>query len=409
LNRPPEHNLFAALTFTGAAASSPGAARAAVAKLQTLVSRELRSDLDEQDAATPKDAPSPETGELGFHDNYDRAHLTITFAIAKSGFDRLGVPVDEQPQDLIPIPWAQLGDSPTVTADQGDLALQICSDDLYICEHVLRRVEEELGDAITVTWAQVGAQRYTTRQGRTSRAEGRALIGFHDGTDNLDPRHDDADAKLVFVDPAAVPSYPPLPTSTPGGYSGADAFPPDLRGAPAREPVWTAGGTYMAVRASVQNTGTWDDLPLGEQESTVGRFKHSGAFLDLADEVGRIDDPPAFAADQSNLTVPVNSHVRKVNPRRAEDADRRIFRRGYPLIAAGPTGLSRGLLFICFARTLSTQFEFITRAWMRNPNFPQPGAGADRLLTFDQALCGGYFFVPAVTNANKPWTWQLPW
>jgi len=40
-------------------------------------------------------------------------------------------------------------------------------------------------------------------------------------------------------------------------------------------------------------------------------------------------------------------------------------------------------------RATSTLFEFITPAWMRNPNFPRQGAAQDRLLQFDQALSGG--------------------
>jgi deferrochelatase/peroxidase EfeB len=409
-NRPPEHALVAAFDFTGA---DPAANQAAVGRLRTLVEAESRSDLDDQSPTTDKAQPSPETGELGFDDRYDRAHLTITLGIAKSGFDKLGVAPGQQPQDLVVIPWDQLGDAPQVSAN-GDLAIQACSDDVYICEHVIRRIEEEVGNELTMVWAQLGSQRYTTRQGRTSREEGRALLGFIDGSSNLDPRHEDNDADLVFVDPSKVGEYPPLPPADqpPAGYGGepGTAFPPDLRPPPAAEPDWTKDGTYLVVRGSLQNITPWDDLTLGEQEQIIGRFKYSGAFLDLADDPQAVMQPPAFESDQANQTVPLNSHVRKVNPRRSEDAARRVFRRGYPLIQPTGAGLGRGLLFIAFARSISTQFEFITRAWMRNPNFPQPGTGNDRLLEFDPTVvAGGYFFVPSITNKNKPWTWRLPW
>lgn len=105
---------------------------------------------------------------------------------------------------------------------------------------------------------------------------------------------------------------------------------------------------------------TWDDNTLAAQEGTVGRFKYSGAFLDRSDDTSLTDEPPLFQQDQSNETVPVDSHVRKVNPGRPEDRPREIFRRGYALISAGGRGLNRGLLFICFGRTISTQFEFIS-------------------------------------------------
>ena len=408
-NRPPEHALVAAIAFAGDAASVPAAARAAIEILRDIVRRELRSDLDDHNGATPKEQPGPETGELGFHDGYDRAHLTITLGVSKTGFDRLGVAAELQPQDLTVIDWNKLADPPALTDQQGDLVLQICSDDIYVCEHALRRVEEQLGDQLTVTWVQLGSQRYTTRQGRTSREEGRALLGFIDGNANLNPRHDHDDAALVFVDPDSVASYPPLPSVQTSGYNGADAFPPDLRPAPTSEPEWTRKGTYMVVRASSQDITTWDDQTLGAQEGVIGRYKYSGAFLDLDDDPHRLDDPPLFATDPANEKVPVDSHVRKANPRRPEDEARQIFRRGYPLVAANRNGtLERGLLFICFARSISTQFEFIWRAWLKNPNFPRPGAGVDRLLAFDHAICGGYYFVPPLENGNEPWTWTIP-
>jgi len=50
------------------------------------------------------------------------------------------------------------------------------------------------------------------------------------------------------------------------------------------------------------------------------------------------------------------------------------------LIAACRRRLTRGLAFIAFARTISTQFEFIFRGWMRNPDFPEQGSGLDALL-----------------------------
>jgi deferrochelatase/peroxidase EfeB len=66
------------------------------------------------------------------------------------------------------------------------------------------------------------------------------------------------------------------------------------------------------------------------------------------------------------------------------------------------------LLFVAFARSLSTPFEFIMRAWMKNENFPTPSAGSDRRLEFDTTVIGGgYFFVPPISNRNEPWTWTL--
>ncbi len=122
------------------------------------------------------------------------------------------------------------------------------------------------------------------------------------------------------------------------GYAG------DLRPPPSAEPAWTAHGTYMTLRVSTFDTATWDRSSQNDQERSVGRFKVSGASLDLSDDPARIDESPAFVADQSSTVVPLDSHVRKSNPRRSEeDALRRIFRRGYPLIQTAPGGSPAGL------------------------------------------------------------------
>jgi deferrochelatase/peroxidase EfeB len=399
-NRPPGHLLLASLSFINREANS---AHQTLERLRALQERELRSDLDE---------PSLETGELGFEDGYDRAHLTVTVGFGKSTYELLGVPSEEHPQDLVAIPWSHLGDQPQ-RPDNGDLVLQVCSDSVYINEHVLRRVEEELGDQLQVTWVVQGHQRYNSRQGRTSREEGRALIGFHDGTSNLNPRRSEEDRRLVFVNPDAV-SYPPNPPAEPTGTSPygqptGPRFPADLRTPPTREPACTREGAYLAARVSVVDVSRWDHTALSEQERTVGRFKVSGASRDLGDDPTQLQAEPAYAANQNDLRVDLNSHLRKVGPRGSGDGERRIFRRGYPLVDATLDGLQRGLVFICFGRTLSTQFEFMTRAWTINPDFPTPGVGVDLLRSFESTvLCGGYFFVPPVETRTKPWTWVLP-
>jgi deferrochelatase/peroxidase EfeB len=410
-NRPPEHLIVAMLEFIG------GQPRESFRALSALVERELKSDLDAANPPAEKDRPSQETGELGFEDDYDRAHLTITLGISASGFDKLGIVAEERPQDLRPMPWNLLGDAP-ISEGSGDLVLQICADNLYICEHVVRRIEEELGQEFKLVSTVIGSQRYNSRAGRTSKREGRALIGFLDGTSNLDPRNSDDDAALVFVDPARVGEYPENPQAEPpaekseyGQQPGKGPhFPSDLSPKPSREPDWTKEGTYMVVRASTFETNTWDDLPQNDQEGSVGRFKVSGASLDLEDDSADLEKAPAFATDQSDTKVPVVAHIRKANPRGEGDQNRRIFRRGYPLIAGGEGGLRRGLIFICFARTISTQFEFIVRGWMRNPDFPTQGAGVDQLFgkLGEQVLGGGYYFVPPLEHKTQPWTWKVP-
>jgi deferrochelatase/peroxidase EfeB len=415
LERMPSHLLLAALTFTGDRAAPRS--RETLDALRELLHRELSRDLDDMTGAA-KDAPSPETGELGFTDGYPRRKLTLTVGISTTGFDALGIVGDDRPQDLPPSPqtmWDLLEESPD-TRESGDLVIQIKSEDAYINEHVVRRIEQELSDRLVVAWTQRGENRYTAFAqdlNRSARREARALIGFLDGTSNLNPWTNRDERALVFVNPDDVPGYPPIPPQQ-SGYGGAVFPPPGLRPPPRREPPWAREGTYMVVRTSAQDIQAWDRTSYGEQERIIGRFKVSGASLDLSDDPALIETPPAYDHDQSILTVPLNSHVRKANPRRPEDLPRRLFRRGYPLIETGPDGVRRGLVFICFSRTITTQFEFIFRAWMNNPDFnPLPNQappGKDALLErFDtRTVNGGYYFAPPIEHRFISTSWIIP-
>lgn len=407
-NRPPEHLLIVAIDLVG-----PDA-RATVAELRALIQSELRSDLAPAGSGV---SPESETGELGFLEHYDRAHLTVTVGFSSTGYDKLGVTGDERPQDLVPIPWDKLGDSPAENASSGDLVLQICADNVYVVEHVLRRIEHELAEQVAVVWAHTGAQRYTSRPGRTARREGRAWLGFLDGTSNLDPVKNASDDELTFVDPtpSVVATYPKTPPSGAGGAYGQPVgpkFPPDLREHPGHEPEWTRRGTYMVVRISVNDLTRWDQQSLERQEQVIGRTKEHGLSLDVVGVSGAdAETPPAFASNPSLLTVALAAHIRKANPGGADDAPRRIFRRGYPLYEAGGGQLRRGLIFIAFARTVSTQFEFITRGWLTNDDFPSadPSTGPDLLREFDKpVLAGGYYFVPPLEHPHDPWSWIVP-
>lgn len=87
LETPPEHLLAAALTLETTDAPTT---RAALESLQALQQQELTSTLAPQSAATPKTAPAPETGEIGFDNGFERYGLTITTGLGSRVFDLLG-------------------------------------------------------------------------------------------------------------------------------------------------------------------------------------------------------------------------------------------------------------------------------------------------------------------------------
>jgi Dyp-type peroxidase family len=390
-NPVPEHLVLAAFDFVG----SDRSPRQILDALSTLVGHELAGQLGGVD-------PPAETGELGFVDGYDRKALTITLGISAAGYARLGWAEGDRPADLRPIPWAKLGDDPELAAS-GDLLLVISSDDLFVCEHVVRRVENELGTDLALVWTQVGAQRYDSAESQALGDTGRSLIGFRDGTINLRPRENDEDAKLVLIDPDAVGTYPAHPSSTDDG----PRYPDDLAPVPEHEPEWTRNGTYLAVRVSVFDTAAWDRLSRVQQQHAVGRFKVSGASLDLTDDPNRVGEPPAFGSDPAAAGVALTAHIRKAF---AYCKVRAWYRHFYTILCPRAGGLQRGLASLAFGRTFSTQFEFVLRAQMRNPDFPTRGAGTDELLTLlaNQVVCGGYYYLPAITDIARPSDWVLP-
>jgi Dyp-type peroxidase family len=180
---------------------------------------------------------------------------------------------------------------------------------------------------------------------------------------------------------------------TDGPYAG-QVFAPTLniRAMPAgQEPADLDGGSYLAVEVLTIQTPQFDQLTNDQQSAVVGRAK--------------VDGTPISPPDTS-------SHVQKANPHRNPDDElRRLLRRGYPLIRSGGNGLVRGLIFLAFGRSLTTQHEFIRRGWIDNPDFPAPGSGRDKFLsafTDPQLQAGGYYFVPPLTKPHDKASWRLP-
>ena len=382
---PREHLVLAAFAFTGV---DPGSCLESMRALQAIVRAEL--------AGKPA-APDVETGELGFAAKHDAYQLRVTLAVSTSGYDKLGAGPGERPIDIHPIPPDVLdatGQSRGAEiSGEGDVMLHISSDDIFVAEHVLRRVEHELPERFTIVWAQTGVQRFNTRQaaenGKSPRKESRALIGFLDGTANL-TLSDPQQRALVFTDHTRT-DYPANPV--PDQYQGA-LMPTDLRTPPAGpEPAHLDGGTYLAVEVLLINTRAFDANTVAAQEQIVGRTKQTG-------------DPVPGA--------PANAHVQKANPQRpgTDDEQRRVLRRGYALLRPRDSGLGRGLVFIAYGRSLTTQVEFIRRAWINNPNFPQTGTGQDALLfggaVEPRLLVGGYYFVPPLRRPHDAASWAVP-
>jgi deferrochelatase/peroxidase EfeB len=277
------------------------------------------------DANDERLAPPDDTGEtVGLRP----ASLTVTFGFGpdvfeRDGHDRFGLrsrrPASLRQIDPLP------GDVLDPGLSGGDLCVQACSDDPQVAFHAVRNLARLGRGAVVMRWSQLGFGR--TSSTTRSQATPRNLMGFKDGTRNL--RAEDTDAMRRFV-----------------WLGDGDDVP------------WMADGTYMVTRRIRMLIETWDRTSLGEQETTIGRHKYSGAPLGESKE---FDAPDLSARGGGGLAIPADAHIRLAS---SETNGSEILRRGYSFtdgVVEELGELDAGLFFICFQRDPKGQFEAIQR------------------------------------------------
>jgi deferrochelatase/peroxidase EfeB len=185
----------------------------------------------------------------------------------------------------------------------------------------------------------------------------RNLMGFKDGTANVDAANGGLMDKLVWVGPHSD------------------------------EPAWAHGGSYVAVRLIRMLVERWDRTPLGEQQEIFGRDKASGAPLGMAHE----HDLPDYGSATNKIRT--DAHIRLANPRTPATEANLILRRAYNysrdvLTKAGQ--LDMGLAFVCFQSDLDAGFRAV-----------QARLDGEPLEEYIKPFGGGYFFVlPGVRTAD---------
>jgi deferrochelatase/peroxidase EfeB len=309
--------------------------------------------------------PPAESGLLGpqiYPDN-----LTMTVAVGASLFDnRFGLG-KAKPRHLVTMTQFP-NDALDPKLCHGDLMLQLCSNTAETNIHALRDVIKNLPDLMALRWKLDGFLPPHTIK-RAGKDTVRNLLGFKDGTANLDARDGALMDRVVWVQGGP-------------GSAGGD------------EPAWTAGGTYQVVRVIRNLVERWDRTPLSEQQRIIGRAKPSGAPLGRTDE----HDIPGYADDPEGKRIPLDAHIRLANPRTQATDTSRILRRGYnfsrAVTAAGQ--LDMGLLFVCFQSNLSAGFLAI-----------QQRLNGEPLEEYIKPVGGGYFFVlPGVPDATNAFLGQ---
>ncbi len=252
----------------------------------------------------------------------------------------------------------------------------------------------------------------------SSRRDGKAHIGFFDGTSDMQDKmvKDPVWYRSKIYLPEPSPAYPgvPLPVVV------SDPVPLQSRDDPRYE-----GGTYLVYRKYLENLEKWfsDDFTItdmygkifkGEEARlhAIGRNPHTGRAInrnsgkDLYDEPDHTEINLAYheahaLKARGGITAPFAGPFPPVAANHANSfntQDIRLRRRGIAFQELNPlTGkVDYGLHFIAFQNNIQqTGFEFINNIWLINPDFHRSQDGlmnpVGEIIT---PLEGAYFFVP---------------
>lgn len=292
-----------------------------------------------------------------------------------------------------------------LAAGEADILLQIECENLYLAIDFWDAIRKQVVDPNGLEL--VGIQQ------AISRGDGRAHIGFFDGTSDLQ--------EMLRKDPLRYRSKIYLPTPS-AIYPGQ---PTEVRDDPRYD-----GGTYMAYRKYQENLDKWfaDDFEItdfygkkyqGEEarRRAIGRNPHTGQAISRASHKELEDEP-----DHTEINLSFNeAHALKARGGQVapfmgpfppvkvghsnafNTQDIRLRRRGVAYSELNPeTGqVDYGIHFICFQNNIQqTGFEFINNIWLINPDFRRSTDGlmnpVGEIIT---PIEGCYFFVPPLQHS----------
>jgi deferrochelatase/peroxidase EfeB len=222
----------------GAAALSVGAAGGAVALDAETEGLMTGRPYPDRDSAYPP----LHAGTLGSRP--PAADRSVIYAVGASFFDeRFGLAA-RRPRELVKMPFLA-NDRLDPARSHGDVLLTISADTPDVNLSALRQLMRRTRGALSLRWMIDGFNRRSKPE--PGKAPVRNLMGFRDGTANLDGGDPELMKRHVWVAPGDG------------------------------EPDWAVGGSYLAVRIIRMFVEFWDRTPLAEQEAIIGRHKESGA------------------------------------------------------------------------------------------------------------------------------------
>ena len=227
-------------------------------------------------------------------DRFPEGRASVTIGISHSAWLTLGLPepLPKELKDFQPIK----GSKHTAVSTEGDLHFHIRAHNQSLAYDMAAAINEVM-QPIANGIVNVQGFRYW---------DGRAIIGFVDGTEN--PRGAEREQFAVVGD----------------------------------EDLDYQGGSYLFVQKYVHDMNAWRALPVSEQEKVIGRSKEMDIEMD--------DD-----------TKPSNSHSALANV----GDDLKVVRDNMPF--HDPISHQMGTYFICYANTFSTVEKMLTNMFIGNP------------------------------------------
>ncbi|BCI54875.1 peroxidase [Mycolicibacterium litorale] len=300
--------------------------------------------------------PPVDSGILGEKPPPD--NLSVVVGVGASLFDhRFGL-ADRKPRELETMPFLA-NDRLDPKLSHGDLSVILEAGHTDTLQFALRQLMRRTRSHLVLRWMIDGYARGIGAGPVSEAATPRNLLGFKDGTSNLDVEDDALMDRHVWVGPGDG------------------------------EPEWAVGGSYQAVRIIRMFVEFWDRTQLAEQEAIFGRRKVSGAPIGMT---GEFDDPN-YAEDPHGERIKLNAHIRLANPRTAESERNRILRRGFSYSRGfdGAGRLDQGLAFVSYQRSLEDGFLAVQRRLKGEP-----------LEEYILPVGGGFFFtLPGVTGPDR--------
>lgn len=253
---------------------------------------------------------------------YPDARFSAIVGFSSSAWDRL-FPEQPKPKELKTFE-AIKGPKYTAVSTEGDLFFHIRADRQALCFEMADMINTQIKSA-TYPIDEVSGFRYF---------DGRAIIGFVDGTENPEPE--------IAAEYALV------------GEEDADF----------------KGGSYAFIQKYLHDMDKWRALSDEEQEKVIGRKKFND--VELSDDV-----------------KPKTAHNVVSKAHDADGNELKIVRANMPF--SNPSKNEYGTFFIGYSKKFS-----VTRQMLKHMFQGDLEGNLDSLLDFSTAVTGTLFFVPTV-------------